>query len=175
MKSTAQPINLKRLVYLSVLIAMGIVLNVLEPNIFPIPGAKLGLANLVSLLGILWFGEVSGILIAVFRTILGSIIKGNLNIIPFGTSFLGGVFAAIFMALIYRFFKRYFSIIGISIAGGIANNVAQFFFVLAVTRNTAFWYYLPVLVVLGGVSGAAIGLLAKLVYNNINLMIDEKT
>ncbi len=175
MNSTRQPTNLRRLVHISVLVALAIVLNMVEPNIFPIPGAKLGLANLMTLLGIVWFGEGPGILIAVLRTTLGSVFKGNLNIIPFGTSFLGGVSAAIVMAIIHRFLRSHFSAVGTSVVGGITNNVAQFFFVLAVTRNAAFWYYLPVLVLVGGASGAAIGVLAQMVYNKVNLRENEKT
>jgi len=167
-----QPTNLKKLTYLSVLIAFGIVLNLLEPNIFPVPGAKLGLANLVTLLSILWFGEGAGIVVAIFRTFLGSIFKGNLSLIPLGTSVFGGVFSAVIMALLHRLFKKHFSIAGISIAGGIANNIAQFFFVILVTKNAAFWYYLPVLIILGGLSGWGIGLLALLVYNKIKPRVE---
>lgn len=174
MNSTQSHINLKKLVYLSVLIALGIVLNIIEPQFLPVPGAKLGLANIVSLLGILWFGSAAGVVIAFFRTILGSIFRGNLNIIAFGTSFLGGVFAASMMAIVYKFFKKHFSIIGISIIGGIMNNFAQFFFVLAITKNSAFWYYFPILLILGGLSGAAIGVLTQILYNKISFNRDEK-
>lgn len=174
MNSTQPHINLKKLVYLSVLIALGIVLNIIEPQFLPIPGAKLGLANIVSILGIIWFGGISGVIIAFFRTTLGSIFRGNLNIIAFGTSFFGGVFAVSIMAFTYRFFKKHFSIIGISILGGIANNIAQFFFVLALTKNAAFWYYFPILLILGGVSGGAIGMLAQILYNKISFNRDEK-
>ncbi len=163
-----QPTNLKRLTYLSILVALGIVLNFIEPPLLTmIPGAKLGLANLSTILAILMFGPSDGVVVAIFRTFLGSVLKGNLNPIPLGTSVLGGVFAAIVMALFFKFFKKQFSIDGISTLGGLSNNITQFFFVLLVTRNPAFWAYFPVLLVLGGLSGWIIGIIAKLSYNKL--------
>lgn len=163
-----QPTNLKKLTYISALIALGIVLNFLEPPIFSfIPGIRIGFANIVSVLGLFMFGEWDAIAIAFFRTILGAVIKGSLNPIQFGTSFTGGIFAATTMALAYKFFKKHFSIVGISIIGGISNNLAQFFVVIAITKNNAFWYYLPLLLLFGGLSGWIIGILSQLIYNKL--------
>jgi len=80
----------KRVVYLAALIAIGVVLNLIEPmQIFPLlPGAKLGLANISSLLAILLFGGMNGILVAAIRTVASVVIRGSLNWISFGTSFL---------------------------------------------------------------------------------------
>jgi len=166
--SIQQPTNLKKLTYISALIALGIVLNFLEPPIFSfIPGIRIGFANVVSVLGLLMFGPLEAIGIAAFRTILGSVIKGASNPIQFGTSVVGGIFSAVVMGVIYKFFKKNFSIIGISIIGGISNNLAQFFIVLAITKNNAFWYYLPLLLLFGGLSGWVIGILSKIIYNKI--------
>lgn len=165
---TQQPTNLKKLTYISTLIALGIVLNFLEPPIFSfIPGIRIGFANIVSVLGLLWFGPLESIVIAFFRTILGSVIKGTLNPIQFGTSVAGGVFSASVMAATYKFFKKNFSIIGISIIGGLSNNLAQFFVVLVITKNNAFWYYLPLLLLFGGLSGWVIGILSQIIYNKM--------
>lgn len=163
-----QPTELKKLAYISVLIAFGIVLNLFEPPFFSvIPGVRIGLANIVSVLALLLFGEGACILTALLRSTIGSLIKGALNPIPLGTSVIGATSAAIVMALIYKLFKRHFSVIGISIIGGIINNFAQFLVVILITRNKAFFYYLPVLLFLGGVSGWIIGILSQLLYNKL--------
>jgi len=165
---TQQPTNLKKLTYISALIALGIVLNFLEPPIFSfIPGIRIGFANIVSVLGLLMFGPLEAITIAFFRTTLGSVIKGALNPIQFWTSFAGGIFAAAVMAAIFKFLKNNFSIVGISIIGGISNNLVQFLVVIAITRNNAFWYYLPLLLFFGGLSGWVIGILSQLIYNKM--------
>ncbi|MGB9695153.1 MAG: Gx transporter family protein [Caldisericaceae bacterium] len=168
MQLTQRPTNLKHLTYLSILIALGIVLNFFEAPIMSfIPGAKLGLANFSTLLAMLIFSPFDGVIVAVFRTTLGSILKGTLNPISFGTSFLGGVFAALVMAFFLKFLKKYFSTVGISVIGGLSNNLAQFFFVLAITKNVAFWGYFIPLIILGSLSGFAIGIITNLSYNEL--------
>jgi heptaprenyl diphosphate synthase len=160
--------NLKKLTYISALIALGIVLNFLEPPIFVfIPGFRIGFANISSVIGLIIFGPLAAIGIAFFRTILGALMKGALNPIQFGTSVVGGVLAAVVMGMIYKFFGKNFSITGISIIGGLINNLGQFFVVLLITKNNAFWIYLPILLVFGGLSGWLIGILSQMIYNKM--------
>ena len=159
----------KKVVYLAALIAIGVVLNLVEPmQIFPLlPGAKLGLANISSLLAILLFGGMNGILVAAIRTVASVVIRGSLNWISFGTSFFGGVSAALVMAFFYRFFGKKLSIEGLSALGGIMNNVVQILFVYLVTKNTLFLYYALFLIPIGGVAGFTIGILAHITYNRL--------
>jgi len=147
-------------------IALAIVLNFIEPPIFAfIPGPKLGLANLSTVLVLVIFSPYDAVVVTFFRTIIGALIKGTLHPIPFFTSFLGATIASIVMAVTYKIAKNIFSLAGISTIGGITNNIIQFFVVLYITKNNAFWYYLPILIVLGGVSGWVIGVIAQLIYN----------
>ncbi len=160
--------KLEKLLYLAVFVALAVVLNLIEPPVFSfVPGPKLGLANLSTLLVLYVFGPYDSLIVAFFRIIIGALIKGTLHPIPFFTSFFGGFGGALAMAFFYSLFKKFFSIEGISIIGGITNNLLQFFVVLYITKNNAFWYYLPVLLLLGGISGWIIGVIAKLVYNRI--------
>ena len=168
MASIQSPTKLKKLLYLSVFIALAIVLNFVEPPVFAfIPGPKLGLANISTILVLIIFGPFDAVIVAFFRTIIGAVVKGTLHPIPFFTSFLGAIGAALIMAALYRPTKKLFSITGISTIGGITNNTIQFFVVLYITRNTAFWYYFPILILLGGISGWIIGVIAQLVYNRM--------
>lgn len=161
--------KIRKIVYLSLLVSIGVVLNLIEPvQIFPLlPGAKLGLANLSTVITLLLFNGAYAILVALLRTVVSQIFRGSLNWISFGTSFFGGVSAAIVMALLYSFFKRKISIEGISALGGIVNNVVQALFVYAVTKNIVFLYYLFFLIPIGGVAGFVIGVLSHTVYNRL--------
>ncbi len=160
--------KLEKLLYLTVFIALAIVLNLIEPPIFSfIPGAKLGLANLSTILTLYAFGPYDSLIVTFFRILLGALVKGTLHPIPFFTSFFGGMGAAVIMATFYLAFKKHFSIEGISVIGGITNNLFQFFVVLFITKNNAFWYYLPALLVLGAISGWIIGVISKLLYNRL--------
>jgi heptaprenyl diphosphate synthase len=160
--------ELKKIVYLSVFIALAIILNWIESPVFTfIPGPKLGLANISTVLVLYLFGPIESIVVAFFRIIIGAILKGTLHPIPFFTSFFGGLTGAIMMAVTYKLFRNKFSIMGISTIGGLTNNLAQFFVVLYITKNYAFWAYLPVLLIIGGVSGWIIGAISNLVYNRL--------
>lgn len=160
--------HLKKIVYLSVLISIGVVLNLIEPPQLFLPGAKLGLANLSTVLSILLFNGFYGVLVALLRTVIAQIFRGQFIWISFGTSFFGGVSAALVMAVVYHLFKKKISIVGVSALGGIVNNIAQVLFVFAVTRNAVFLYYLFFLIPIGGVSGFIIGVLSQAVYNRLN-------
>ena len=160
--------ELKKITYLSVFIALAIILNWIEPPLFSfIPGPKLGLANISTVITLYIFGPLDSILVSFFRIILGAIIKGTLHPIPFFTSFFGGISGALVMAFLYKVCKDKFSIAGLSTIGGITNNLVQFIVVLYITKNYAFWAYLPVLLIIGGISGWIIGIISNLVYNKL--------
>ncbi|BAL81079.1 Gx transporter family protein [Caldisericum exile] len=171
--STQFPTNskIRTIVYLSLLISIGVVLNLIEPvQLFPLlPGAKLGLANLSTVLAILLFNGGYGILVAIFRTIVSQVFRGSFNWLSFGTSFFGGVSAAVLMAIVFHLFRKKISIEGISALGGIVNNISQVIFVYLVTKNSFFLFYLFFLIPIGGVSGFVIGVLSKAVYNRLKL------
>ncbi|MFU2157800.1 Gx transporter family protein [Caldisericum sp. AR60] len=163
--------KIRTIVYLSLLISIGVVLNLIEPvQIFPLlPGAKLGLANVSTVLAILLFNGIYGILVAIIRTIVSQVFRGAFNWISFGTSFFGGVSASIVMSVAHYLFRKKMSIEGISALGGIINNVSQVIFVYLVTKNSFFIYYLFFLIPIGGVVGFVVGILSHTVYNRLKL------
>ena len=71
----------RKMIYLSLLVTCGIVLHIIEnmfPVPFPIPGAKLGLANIISLLAIVIYGLKEGLIISALRCIIGAFLIGSL-------------------------------------------------------------------------------------------------
>lgn len=159
----------KKIVYIAVLVSIGVVLNLIEPNqILPmLPGAKLGLANLSSLLAVLLFEGFESVLVSFLRTIVASIFRGSLNWIAFGTSLFSGVASAFVMTLLYKSFRKKISIEGISAVGGVVNNIVQALFVYFVTKNLVFLYYIFFLIPIGGIAGFLIGVLGHNVYNRL--------
>ena len=67
----------------------------------------------------------------------------------------GAILSLTVMALIKK--SNCFSISGVSVAGGVAHNVGQLFVAALVLKTTAVWYYLPVLILSGSVTGLLIG------------------
>jgi uncharacterized membrane protein len=83
------------------LLALGIVVYVLEgffPPLVPVPGAKLGLSNIVVLFAMLFLGYGSGILLAIARSILGSFLAGTLFSPGALLSLAGGLVSALVVA-----------------------------------------------------------------------------
>ena len=134
-----------------------------------VPGAKLGLANFAIVYCIYTFGVGPALLLNLSRIILMGLLFGN----PYSMlySFAGAVFSFIAMVLIKR--CRAFSMIGVSIAGGVMHNVGQVLMAYIITKVVFLFYYLPVLLVLGAVTGFANGLLSHYIYKKTKHIISE--
>ena len=150
----------------AMLLALGVTLWVLEallPPPLPLPGAKLGLSNIVVLLTMLLLGRREGVYLAILRSLLGSIVGGTFLSVGFFLSCGGAVASALAMALSLHLLGRAFSLIGISIIGALVHNVTQLFLVYYLfVRQPGLLYYLPFLLMAGLISGAVTG--ALLIY-----------
>lgn len=143
------------------LISLGLILHVIEsliPLSHIVPGAKIGLANIASLLGLVMFGFKVGLMILIFRIVLGSILAGTLLSFGFFMSLSGGLLGFLMMAAVYLLGLGYFSLIGVSIAGALFHNVGQIFTAMFIISNFGLVYYLPYLAILALPAGLVIGL-----------------
>lgn len=158
--------SVRRLTRCSVLTALALAISVCEGLVplsilIPLPGLRLGLANLVTVYALCRLSprEAFGILIA--RCLLGAIVGGNLTALVF--SLTGGVLAFLAMWLLLR--VRGLSLFGVCIAGAAAHNTGQILAAMAVLGSPAIAVYLsPLLlasVVTGAVTGAASILLVR--------------
>lgn len=148
----------KKLVFLSLLTAIAIVVYVIEaqiPVLLPIPGVKLGLSNMVSLATLLIFGPGASMSVLVLRIVLGSLLSGSLSALFF--SLAGGLLSNVGMILLYLFFKKYISIWVISIIGSILHNIGQLLVAAFVIQNLKIYFYLPILLVSGVITGLFVG------------------
>ncbi len=161
---------LKRILF-AALLALGMVLYVLEglfPPLVPVPGAKLGLSNILVLFTMLFLGYGEGILLAIARSVLGSFIAGTLLAPGALLSLSGGVVSALIVALSLRYLRPPLGLVGVSILGAIAHNVTQlcvayFLFI----QIKGLFYYLPFMVIVGLISGLVTGLIAIYLFERL--------
>ncbi len=157
--------ELTRLTTFATLLALGVALWVLEAlllplPLLPLPGAKLGLSNIVVIFTMLYLGYGAGIALAILRSLLGSLIGGTFLSVGFFLSFSGALASSLAVALALRWGRRAFSLVGISIIGALTHNLTQLAVVyLLLARQAGLLYYLPVLLVAALVSGAITGAL----------------
>ena len=115
----------KQLSLCALLTAMALALSYLE-NLFPlslaipVPGVKLGLANIVTLFALYALGAAEAMLILLARCLLGSLFAGNLNALMF--SLLGGLCAMGVMIVLSRL--PGLSLYGVSAGGAAARATA---------------------------------------------------
>ena len=146
--------------YFGVFTALALIFSYVEtliPVNFGIPGAKLGLANLIIVIFLYKTNWREALLLSVVRTVLSGFIFGNLFAILY--SLAGGILSLAVMALLQKSGK--FSVIGVSIAGGASHNVGQLIVAMIVVETYQVGYYLPVLLVAGVITGALIGIISS--------------
>lgn len=120
----------KRLVMLSVLMALGIVLNVLENllipwTILPIPGARIGLANIVFLIILLLENYKTALTLSLLRIFILGALTGTLATPVFPLSLGGAVLSLSLMKLSRVALGDKLSLIGLSVIGALGHNLGQ--------------------------------------------------
>lgn len=164
--------DLRKLVYTSLLVSIALAVSLIEqmiPMPFAIPGAKLGLSNMIILVTIILFGFKSGFKVAVLKSILLMLVTG------FGPSFLysfaGAMLSTCMMGLFIRFRPKIFSTIGISIIGAVAHNLAQVTVASYVLGSVMVFTYFPILTGIGMLTGYFVGLGAHNVSSHLAKII----
>lgn len=160
-----------RIARCGVLIAVAIVfsyLEVLVPFNFGIPGIKLGLANAVTLLGLYLISPTDTCVISMLRIFIIGVMFGNGMSIIYSLS--GGILSFIVMFLIKKI--KGFSVMGVSIAGGVAHNVGQIAAASVMLSSASIFSYLPVLLVAGIITGMLIGILTSRIIPVVKLKIE---
>lgn len=159
----------KRLVYISLLVTMALVLSLIERNIpVPIltPGAKIGLANLVTVVALYSLPKKRDIIMMiVVRLFLTSIFGGSISGLMYGS--MGALLSFLIMIFIKEVLKDKVSMIGVSAAGAVFHNIGQVIVSICIVRNIGVALYLPFLSVVGIVTGIFIGLSAHYVMTYI--------
>ncbi|MBW4084209.1 Gx transporter family protein [Paenibacillus sp. S150] len=160
MSSSESATALKRTVIVAIFAAVAVVLSLVEAQIPLVgvglmPGAKLGFANIMILTCIFFLRGRDAFVLVILKTLLTAFLLGTFSSLLF--SLFGSLLSFVVMYLLVKWGGRNFSVIGISIAGGLAHNTGQLFAAAIVFKSTSIFYYLPVLLIAGIVTGIAVG------------------
>jgi|GEM_PF-55842 len=153
-------------VRLSILVACAAVLQVAESLLpHPLPGVRLGLANIITVIAMVYIGPGSAIQLAVLRTLVSSMVLGTFLTPTFVLSFSGGVVSALVMVVLYRLSRGggpfRFSLIGISVGGAVSHILTQVALVyLLFIRSSGVLLLWPWLALSAVVTGVVTGMIA---------------
>lgn len=136
----------RRLATLALLVGLGVVLHRLEALLpLPTPWVKLGLANIMSLIALVFLGFRAALEVTLLRVLLGSVLSGTFLSPTFFLSLAGGLASVCIMGLLYREGRRTFSMVGISVAAAYAHTTAIFICVFFLfIHQSVFFNLLPV-------------------------------
>ena len=160
--------KIKNIAFYGMMIALALVFSYLESFIpinllIPIPGVKLGFANIVVVFALYMMKPVDAIIIGVLRVLLSGLLFGNPMTIAY--SLVGCFLSWLVMTLLKN---TKLSIVGVSMLGGIMHNIGQLIVAVVLTSTVRITYYLPVLLVSGMVTGLVMGYASKLVIDRIS-------
>ena len=161
--------KLQKQIYLSLLVALALVVYSIEaqiPPLVPFPGMKLGLSNMISLAALLIYGPKECLTVLILRVTLGSMFTGQMT--AFFFSLAGGLLSNIGMILIYKLFKNNISIWAISVVGAVLHNIGQVFVAAIIVENMRIYYYLPILLITSIITGYFIGLGADFIFKHFS-------
>ncbi len=149
------------------LLALAMVLSYVEaiiPINIGVPGVKLGLPNIVTVIGLYSIGPVPTMIISALRILLVSFMFGNTMTLAYSVS--GFLLSFITMVILIKIggFQRTV----VSITGGVMHNVGQLVAAVLLLHSEVLFYYLPVLMIAGVVAGTVIGLVSGLITDRIH-------
>jgi len=150
-----------RLVQLALLATIALTIFVVElriPNPMPIPGVKLGLANIVTVYAVYYYRAKEVLLIVLTRIILGAMFSGQIMSLLYSLS--GAMLCLAGMLLLRRVIPEKYLWVS-SILGAVLHNIGQISAAMIVLRSPAVLAYFPILLVSGCLAGAFTGLCAK--------------
>lgn len=160
----------KRIAVLGLLIALAFVFSYLEslvPVSIGIPGAKLGLANLVILVALYTLGAKDAFILSIIRIVLVGFTFTNVASMLY--SLAGGILSFAVMAFGKKI--KSLSMAGVSVLGGVAHNIGQILVAMWVVETGSLIYYLPILMITGVIAGVVIGLLGAMVTKRLEKLI----
>lgn len=154
--------NIKKMTQLSLLTATALIIFIIElriPNILPIYGVKLGLANIITVFAVYKFKANETAMLVVARVVLGSVFSGNISSLLYSVT--GAMFCLCGMLLVRKLIPLNYIWIS-SIIGAILHNTGQIIVAMLLIGSSVIAYY-PILIVTGSIAGCFTGLCAQLI------------
>ncbi len=154
--------KIKKITFLSIFVAFSIVLSYVEMLLPPIwsavPGIKVGLPNVIIIFILYKLSFKHAVITSLIRVFAVALLFGNVLTLSYS---LAG--AALSLTIMFLFKKTaLFSMVGVSIAGGVVHNLGQIIVAMLVMQTKQIGYYMLVLTVTGVLAGIVVGLLGAL-------------
>ena len=159
----------RKLTTLSLLTAIALTIFLLEaqiPSPVPLPGVKLGLANIITVFTVFVLGPGAGVSVLSARIFLGAVFAGNFSTIFYSAA--GGGLSIGVTVLLRKILKRN-QIWAAGAFGAIAHSVGQMAMAVILTGTLSIAIYLPVMILISIITGLFIGLCAQYLVNRGNL------
>jgi heptaprenyl diphosphate synthase len=160
--------DIRKMMYVSLLISMALVLHIFEgmiPVPFITPGAKLGLANVITVIALYTLDSKETFLVILLRIVLSVMFGGSISRLLYS---LGGALLSYFsMVLVKKTGKDYVSIIGVSATGAVFHNVGQLVVASTIVNTFGVMLYLPIMSLAGVGTGIFVGLTANFAVNHL--------
>lgn len=152
--------NIKKLTLLGVFTALALIIFIVEsalPPLAPIPGIKLGLANVITLILLLNYSEKDAFLVLFMRIILSGLFAGQFIYVIY--SLAGGLLCYLAMMIVNKLLHGHYIFLT-SIVGSCFHNIGQILIALLITQVWGIVAYLPILLISGILTGLFTGLCA---------------
>ena len=165
--NSSNTFSTRRIAMLALFTAAALMIYAIEsmlPVLIPVPGIKLGLANVVTLIVLKRYNVRDALLVLISRILLSAFFFGNLLSLLY--SLCGGLFCLFILWLIDRLlFGNY--LVLTSIMGAIAHNLAQILVAFFITSVPGVYLYLPFLMISACITGLFTGLCAQFTLKNL--------
>lgn len=171
--SSLSPI--RQMTVAALLLCLGLILSYLErlsgiDALLPFPGAKVGLANLVTLFCLYFTDRKTAFLVLTLRVLLQSLLFSGFGAFLYG--FLGGSLALLTMALLQKGWPRSFSFFGISIGGAAAHQLGQVLAAALLLKTGSVFSYLGWLWIAALLTGGTMGGIFSLLYPRLKKAVN---
>jgi heptaprenyl diphosphate synthase len=159
------------LTFMAMMITLALILSYVETQIpaIPIPGAKIGLPNLVTLLVLVTLGFADAFVILIIRTTIISMLFTSALSLAYSLS--GGILSLVAMYVILQVFKDRISIVATSLVGAVMHSVGQVLFAILIVDSFQIITLLPILILISIAAGLIVGYSAKFMQKHFQRMI----
>lgn len=161
----------RKIAYMGMFIAVAMVFSYVEsliPVNIAVPGVKLGLANLVTIVVMFKMDVRSAWVISLIRVVLSALLFGNLSIMVY--SLAGAALSLLVMTLCMKL--KIFGLLGTSILGAVSHNAGQIIMAAILMKSGNIMLYIPVLCISGTIAGICIGLAGAVLVRNLPKLLD---
>ena len=162
-------IKIQKITTLGLLTAIALTIFMVEsqiPSIVPLPGVKLGLANIVTVFTVFALSPKDGILVLSARIFLGAVFSGNFSTIFYSAA--GGICAIAVTILLRKILKKNQLWVA-GCLGAIAHSIGQMAMAIMLMGTASLIIYLPVMIIISIITGLFTGLCAQFLINRGNI------